>query len=363
MHRENNRQWNAENEKWMRPHCYMTGALTLAATLLELIMAVALNRIEGFVSAEPVRYVIKYLITPMVINSVLVLVGMLAMKSRRLTGPGRQTVVSLCMAGVCLVLYGVHSLFPALILLPVVAIMLTTSYGDYCLTSITAGVCLLGVPAVDLLVVWDSTQRHRLENVENRINWLLSMVMLLGCYLLCLASIYYERQRIQQVARREWELRRDCLTGLLNRTALNDRLGQLCAGGQGVLVMLDLDGFKQLNDTMGHLKGDVCLQKVAAILRSRAGEEAAFRYGGDEFCLVFHAPEMRRIVQACEQIGRNLEAMEDFAPCRVGASFGVAEYRSGMTPAQLLKNADSALYRAKEKRGSVCLWKEQTESK
>lgn len=100
---------------------------------------------------------------------------------------------------------------------------------------------------------------------------------------------------------------------------------------------------------------------MAAILRSRAGEEAAFRYGGDEFCLVFHAPELRRIVQACEQIGRSLEEMEDFSPCRWAPASGVAEYRPSMTPAQLLKNADSALYRAKEKRGSVCLWKEQTE--
>lgn len=105
--------------------------------VLELIMAFALNRIEGFVSAEPVPYIIKYLITPVTINCVLVLVGMLAMKSRWLSRQTRQTMVSLCMAGVCLVLYGVHSLFPALILLPVVAIMLTTSYGDYRLTSIT----------------------------------------------------------------------------------------------------------------------------------------------------------------------------------------------------------------------------------
>ena len=170
MHRKNDRSGNAQNESWMRLHCYMTGALTLAAAVLELIMAFALNRIEGFVSAEPVLYIIKYLITPVTINCVLVLVGMLAMKSRWLSRQTRQTMVSLCMAGVCLVLYGVHSLFPALILLPVVAIMLTTSYGDYRLTSITAGVCLLGVPVVDLLVVWDSTQRHRLENTENRIN-------------------------------------------------------------------------------------------------------------------------------------------------------------------------------------------------
>lgn len=350
-------QWNTVNEKWMRLHRNMTAAIALAAAVMELIMAFALNRIDGFVSAEPVRYLIKYLLVPVVANGILVLAGTLASNSRRLNGQVRQLIVSLCMAGVCLVLYGVHSLFPSLILLPVVAMMLTVSYGDYRLTSITAAFCLLGVPAVDLLLVWDTTQRHRLSNMENRISWMLSLVMLLGCYLLCLASIYYERQRLRQAARQEWELRRDALTGLLNRSALRDRLGQLCEGGQGVLVMMDLDGFKQLNDTLGHLKGDVCLRLVGGILREEAGEEAAFRYGGDEFCLVFHSPDVRYAMQTCEKIRQRLRAIKDFAPCQVGASFGVAQYQPGIVPDQLLKQADSALYRAKEQRGRICMWK------
>ena len=358
MHPVNGQQWNTVNEKWMRLHWWMTASLALAAALLEVIMAFALNRIEGVVNSDPTRYAIKYLLIPVAFNSILVLIGLLAVNSRR-KGQIRQVLVSLCMAGVCLVLYGVHSLFPALILLPVVAILLTVSYGDYRLTSITAAVCLLGVPVVDLVVVWDSTQRHRLENVENRINWLLGLVMLLGCYLLSLVSIYYERERIRQAARQEWELRRDGLTGLLNRMALDDRLGQLCAGGQGVVVMMDLDGFKQLNDTLGHLQGDACLQMVAGILRSYAGEDAAFRYGGDEFCMVFHAPESSRIVQTCERIRKALEGICLFSPCRVGASFGMAECRPGMNPEQLLKNADSALYQAKEERGCIRRW-EQT---
>ncbi len=355
MHPVNGQQWNTVNEKWMRLHWWMTASLALAAALLEIIMAFALNRIEGFVNSDPSRYMVKYLLIPGALNSLLVLAGMLAARSR-LKGQVRQLIVSLCMAGVCLVLYGVHSLFQALILLPVVAIMLTVSYGSYGLTSITAAVCLLGVPVVDLVVVWDSTQQHRLENVENRINWLLGLVMLLGCYLLSLASIYYERERIRQAARREWELRRDSLTGLLNRMALDDRLGQLCAGGQGVVVMMDLDGFKQLNDTLGHLQGDACLQMVAGILRSYAGEDAAFRYGGDEFCMVFHAPEPGQILQTCERIRKSLEGIRLFSPCRVGASFGLAECRPGMNPEQLLKNADSALYQAKEERGCIRRW-------
>lgn len=357
MHPVNGQQWNMVNEKWMRLHWGMTTSLALAAALLELIMAFALNRIEGFVNSDPTRYMIKYLLIPVLLNSILVLAGMLEANSR-LKGQIRQLLVSLCMAGVCLVLYGVHSLFPALILLPVVAIMLTISYGDYRLTSITAAVCLLGVPVVDLVVVWDSTQRHRLENIENRINWLLGLVLLLGCYLLSLASIYYERERIREAARREWELRRDSLTGLLNRTALDDRLGQLCAGGQGVVVMMDLDGFKQLNDTLGHLQGDACLQMVAGILRSYAGENTAFRYGGDEFCMVFHAPEPGQILRTCERIRKSLEGIHLFSPCQVGASFGMAECRTGMSPEQLLKNADSALYQAKEERGCIRRWEQ-----
>lgn len=350
-------QWSTVNEKWMRLHRNMTAAIALAAAVMELIMAFALNRIDGFVNTEPAEYLIKYLLVPAAANGMLVLAGTLASNSRRLNGQVRQLIVSLCMAGVCLVLYAVHSLFPSLILLPVVAMMLTISYGDYRLTSVTAAFCLIGVPAVDLLLVWDTTQRHRLYNMENRISWMLGLMMLLGCYLLCLTSIYYERQRIRQAARWEWELRRDPLTGLLNRTALNDRLGQLCEGGQGVLVMMDLDGFKQLNDSLGHLKGDACLRLVGGILREEAGEEAAFRYGGDEFCLVFHSPDVRYAIQTCEKIRQRLHVINAFEPCRVGASFGVAQYRPGMASDQLLKQADSALYRAKEQRDRVCIWK------
>ena len=80
---------------------------------------------------------------------------------------------------------------------------------------------------------------------------------------------------------------------------------------------MDLDGFKQLNDTLGHLQGDVCLQMVAGILRSYAGEDVAFRYGGDEFCMVFHVPESSRIVQTCERIRKALEGICLFSPCRV----------------------------------------------
>lgn len=358
MHPAGGQQWNTINKKWMYLHQTMTACVAGAAALMEIIMAVALNRIDGFVAADPTRYMVKYLLIPVALNSILVVAGALASRSR-LSGQARQLVVSLCMAAVCLVLYGVHSLFPSLILLPVVAIMLTISYGDYRLTSITAAVCLVGVPVVDLLVVWDSTQQHRLENVQDQVNWLLSMIMLLGCYLLSLASIYYERERIRQAARQEWEMRRDSLTGLLNRMALDDRLAQLCAGGQGVLVMMDLDGFKQLNDTLGHLQGDACLQMVAGILRSYAGEEAAFRYGGDEFCMVFHAPEPGQILQTCERVRRSLESIRLFSPCRVGASFGLAECRPGMSPAQLLENADNALYQAKEERGSIRRWEQQ----
>lgn len=349
-------EWNAGNERWMRLHRNMTVAIALTASLLEVILAVALNHIEGFINIELSVYLIKYLVAPIAANGILTLLATWALNSRRLSGQTRQLLISLSMAGVCMVLYGVHSLFPSMILLLAVAMMLTTAYGDYWLTSATAAVCLLGVPVTDLLVVWDSNQNHRLENMENRINWLLGLVMLVGCYALCLASIYYERERTRQAARQQWELRRDGLTGLLNRTALNDRLGQLCASGQGVLVMVDLDGFKQLNDTLGHLKGDACLCVVARILQKEAGEHSAFRYGGDEFCLIFNAPDLRQAVQTCERIRRDMGQIEAFLPCRVGASFGVADYRADMTAAQLLKNADSALYRAKKERGSICIW-------
>ncbi len=148
----------------------------------------------------------------------------------------------------------------------------------------------------------------------------------------------------------------DGLTGLPNRRAMEQRLAQALAdqparGGLVGLVLLDLDHFKVVNDSLGHATGDALLVEVAGRLRStvRPGATIA-RLGGDEFVAVV---DDARSSADLEAVGERLLACLR-EPFRVGsgrmvatASLGVAASEGGGSPAELLREADLALYRAK----------------
>ena len=152
----------------------------------------------------------------------------------------------------------------------------------------------------------------------------------------------------------------DPLTGLANRTVLRVRLTEIvAAAGPGALLLIDLDGFKYVNDTLGHPAGDRVLQEVAARLlqSSRPGDLVA-RLGGDEFAIVL--PDIEELSTAAAIAERAIAAVArtiiiDGQTVRIGASIGIAlSGRHGADADTLFANADLALYRAKAE-GRNCL--------
>lgn len=146
----------------------------------------------------------------------------------------------------------------------------------------------------------------------------------------------------------------DTLTGLKNRRAMDHVLARKSGVGLYYSVMhIDLDFFKQVNDTLGHAAGDYVLQQVARVLvEETRSEDAVARVGGDEFVVVFDnltdRPRLRRIAQRLIQ---RLEQPMQFRgrPCAISASIGIAPSveQPDCAPAELLRRADLALYAAK----------------
>ncbi|MGF3024717.1 putative bifunctional diguanylate cyclase/phosphodiesterase [Methylobacterium aquaticum] len=147
----------------------------------------------------------------------------------------------------------------------------------------------------------------------------------------------------------------DVLTGLANRAMLWRRLRESIADGAlsagTALLFLDLDGFKAVNDELGHQAGDALLQQVAERLR-RAMPEAglAARFGGDEFALLLPGTAGEMAVSLAEGLLIELARpypIEGHRPCLVTASIGIAFADPGTTPDAMLHRADCALYAAK----------------
>ena len=149
----------------------------------------------------------------------------------------------------------------------------------------------------------------------------------------------------------------DSLTGLFNRKHMWETLARELEGYKRhqrplAVLMIDIDHFKRYNDTHGHLAGDEVLKRMAEIFRSslRVSDYAA-RYGGEEFLMVLPDTDSTMANQAAERL-RGLVAAENLAsagPAKITVSIGVAS-TSGHEeePESLVRNADTALYRAKK---------------
>ena len=161
----------------------------------------------------------------------------------------------------------------------------------------------------------------------------------------------------------------DHLTGLANRTLLHDRLRQAILRGQntgqGVAVFLiDIDYFKQINDSLGHADGDILLATVGQRLLSSVREsDTVARMGGDEFVIVMPCFHTIRDVERCgEQIIRSASQPIEISGRRISLtlSVGVTIFpENGRTAEELLRNADAAMYSVKDSgRNSICVFDE-----
>jgi diguanylate cyclase (GGDEF)-like protein len=153
----------------------------------------------------------------------------------------------------------------------------------------------------------------------------------------------------RRLASAERTSRLDPLTGLGNRRALDEAMQRELARHIRyqrtlALVIVDLDGFKKVNDTHGHAAGDRILATVGRRLGEIRGADAAFRLGGDEFAVLL--PETRS--DAAELVARRIsrQIRDDTFPHEVTASWGIAE-ATGPDPEELLAAADRELYARK----------------
>lgn len=153
------------------------------------------------------------------------------------------------------------------------------------------------------------------------------------------------------------ELTIDPLTKVTNRKGLNDDLAKAIEAGQNkqlpmVLMMIDADRFKQLNDTYGHLAGDKVLYFLAQSIKSiiRSGD-SVYRYGGEEFVVVLNRCDRNQAYAVADKIRSKIEhshLIYSGKTIHMTVSIGVTLHQQGDTFEEIVSRADTALYQAKE---------------
>jgi diguanylate cyclase (GGDEF)-like protein len=165
----------------------------------------------------------------------------------------------------------------------------------------------------------------------------------------------------------------DGLTGLYTRTYFIERLQEEIERAKTdstpiSVAIMDIDYFKKVNDTYGHLAGDTFLKQLSNILRRRfRSVDVLSRYGGEEFAVLMYHTTITESYKILEEVRKMVEEEKFFMPIesyhpiqiKKTISIGVVELKEEQTPDEIIKKADDALYKAKESgRNKVCVYKE-----
>jgi diguanylate cyclase (GGDEF)-like protein len=232
------------------------------------------------------------------------------------------------------------------------------------LQPVIAGASGQAIGVLELYLPYDAIAAH-LHHQLNVTYWRVGAA-LAGLYLV-LALIAWSTTRAlrRYASRQEYEAMHDGLTGLPNRAAFRalarDALDAAGAAGTGgAIVLVDLNRFKEVNDTLGHHAGDELLKVVSARLTDALhGAGTVARLGGDEFGLILPALPQERVLELLEAARGELgqETLLDGVALRIEASFGVALFpQHGAEVEELLQHADAAMYHGKRGTADIVLY-------
>jgi diguanylate cyclase (GGDEF)-like protein len=218
---------------------------------------------------------------------------------------------------------------------------------------------------LELYLPYDTIAQHAQAQLR-RTYWRLAGGLTALYAVLALIAWSTTRRLRRHGTQHEYEALHDALTGLPNRKWFRERAERVVESGQpAAIVLVDLDRFKDVNDTLGHHAGDELLRIVAQRLPARLRtDDTVARLGGDEFGLILSGiSDATQVRELLEQVREELAAqiVLDAVPLSVEASFGVALFPAhGDTVEVLLQHADAAMYQGKRGISGVVVYESAT---
>lgn len=361
------REYTQIDESWLQLHYKISVGLFVFSFFVELSMGMILIHSPMITTTVSV-YFLKFFIIPSGINFICIIIGFLIMKSDRISQIRKIYSISLIFVCIDFVLFTVHVTFAATYFIFAIAIMLTTVYANYYLTSITAVSSILAVTVSELFIKWDLDKVTVFESTHRLVDFLISLFVLIAFSIACMIIILFEQRKNRASIQKEIERQQlqesvlmDEMTGIYNRKAFTAKLKSIEDHAQStryILTVMDIDNFKSINDTWGHHVGDRCLVEFARILKEYQTEVTSFRYGGDEFCLLFCDVDMAYAEAVCREIQDKVNGLhlESYPTLKLSVSFGLAENTDQLDTVRLFIHADRALYEAKRLRNAICVF-------
>lgn len=339
-------------KKWRKTHKILLASLSAVIVLCELAMSFIAPNMD-YAAESWTGYLFKYLYVPVFAYLIINMFVFFFTAIDTIPGTLKNYIVSMGFGCVAICACMMHDYFIGVFGIGIIVILITAVYCNVPLTISTTAFVLIGETLVGFLSHWDSAV---IKDSQFLTNLIIFDVLLIGTCAVSIVIIYWEDERIRvisesqmQISELQEEATIDPLTGLYNRRALDNYIQHIKEPVS--FVMMDIDKFKQINDTYGHSSGDIVLTKIGEVLHYYSSEKlSAFRYGGDEFLLAITEYAGYEIEKLCKIILSDYQNSlpPDLKCTGTTLSTGIAFYQNDEEVEKAIARADAALYIAKK---------------
>ncbi len=306
----------------------------------------------------PLFYRFRFLYIPAALNFLVLVLTYACLKGRRLSDSAKNACACLLIYFLCANTQVIHYVYGPLLMLPAVAIFMTVLFAN---PHITNGIFAASLASL-ALAWWQAAHELRKGDPYLTTDALLAALVMLVTYLAARLLIRYVSEQLHYILasnQRQQQLIEECnmdpLVGIGNRRALSQRMEQLLhAPGEKkcYMLMMDIDEFKAINDSYGHICGDKALIELGAKIKGCADEPGiwGFRYGGDEFVLLFEGFEKEEVCLRAERLQNffSIPAMDASHPGQtITISGSIIELSPEWDAEACIEKGDRALYTAK----------------
>jgi len=318
-----------------------------------------------------IHYILLRIVIPTTLNFVSLIVTTIICKNKNSSSDTKNFAVTLTIFVTCPVISIFHNFFNVLLVACAFPFFLCTIFGD---SKLMEKLGIITIPAFILSVISFWLNEEPILPVYKILTILCAFTFIFCSYFYANALLAFQKKQldyIQSSYHRQFELleelRIDPLTNIANRISMKEIVTNAISRAEkdninSYLVMIDLDLFKSVNDRFGHTSGDTVLVKLAEILKANTEYVGTpFRYGGEEFILVFENTNLLVVDKVTEKICSDFSKTRfDFSPDETFTlSAGISIFNKGFSITQWIDASDAALYYAKTHgRNQICHYEE-----
>lgn len=345
-------------EKWRKIIAQTNCFFVLFTFLVEFFMYFVLK--DSGLIIQPIRvYLVAFLVFPSISNILIILVGDIILKNISPDFKLINYIPVIQMALIALIVAGTHFVFPITLAFFCFPMFTTVIFGDGKMTKNVGIICGIFL-GISLLSRKYSPFKSELD--DNYVpEAIIAFAILVACGIICSVLIKYMNEKseviyqgyMQQLDLQD-QINKDQKTGLYGHEMLMNTLYNSVKSSEITndiltLAIIDIDDFKKVNDTHGHLKGDKVILTLTNLMQQNDCENCFLsRFGGEEFAIIFNGYNELYAYEFLEKLRIKFEKQKfNFSNDIITISAGIALWKPGLDANELFNNADTAMYAAK----------------